>query len=63
MVDRANADEAEGSIYEETAELHHQLGHSEPRASDDTIVGEETDEEEAARLKNLPWWKRPSPWW
>jgi hypothetical protein len=63
MVGRADADEAEGSVYEETAELLHQFAHSELRATDDTIVGEEIDEEEEAKIKKLPWWKRPSPWW
>lgn len=55
----------DGVVGEETTELLQEFVHPQHRAcaTDDTLVVEMSEEEEQAKMKNLPWWKRPSPWW
>ncbi|EKM82440.1 hypothetical protein AGABI1DRAFT_68063 [Agaricus bisporus var. burnettii JB137-S8] len=63
LLGRSFTDESEELVYEETAELFHHFAHPERQTTDDTLIGEVIDEEEEAKIKKLPWWKRPSPYW
>ncbi|KAF5330575.1 hypothetical protein D9619_005275 [Psilocybe cf. subviscida] len=51
----------DGPVGEDDAELLDELVHRR-RETQDTLVAEDEDSEQAKRRK-LPWWKRPSPWW
>lgn len=63
LLGRSFTDESEELVYEETDELLHHFAHPERQTTDDTLIGEVIDEEEEAKIKKLPWWKRPSPYW
>ena len=48
---------------DETVNLLEELQH-EINTTDDTLAEEEwSDEDERQRMSELPWWKRPTPWW
>ncbi|KAF9444748.1 MFS general substrate transporter [Macrolepiota fuliginosa MF-IS2] len=53
----------EGPISEQTAELLQEFVH--PHMVEDTLADEQSseEEEELSKVRSLPWWKRPSPWW
>jgi hypothetical protein len=57
----------EGSVSKQTPEFLEELVH--PRhhdsyATEDTLAEEEwSDEDERAKMRKLPWWRRPTPWW
>lgn len=56
----------EGLVSEQTAELLEDIvhPHHHDQATEDTLAEEEwSDEDERAKMKTLPWWKRPTPWW
>ncbi|KAK7054690.1 hypothetical protein VNI00_003153 [Paramarasmius palmivorus] len=62
---------ADGPVTAETVEYLHEFVHPHGHQVEDTLIGEEEfggsvdlamDSEEDGRM-NLPWWKRPSPWW
>ncbi|KAF5358151.1 hypothetical protein D9756_001317 [Leucocoprinus leucothites] len=72
LADQAYTGQAEELILpegfsEQTAELLEEFVHPhqhDARATEDTLTGEEwSDEDEREKMRNLPWWKRPTPWW
>ncbi|KAJ7097761.1 major facilitator superfamily domain-containing protein [Mycena belliarum] len=56
----------DGPVDEETVELLDELMHPH-HEQDDTLVDDAVDHSEraqrSAERQQLPWWKRPSPWW
>jgi hypothetical protein len=52
----------DGPVGEDDAELLDELAHRR-RETQDTLVGEAEDDDDHAKRRQLPWWKRPSPWW
>ncbi|KAF4615419.1 hypothetical protein D9613_002574 [Agrocybe pediades] len=56
----------DGPVGEEAAELLTEFVHPHQRSSADTLVDSDEDEnskDEQNKKSQLPWWKRPSPWW
>ncbi|KAJ7709720.1 major facilitator superfamily domain-containing protein [Mycena rosella] len=51
----------DGPVDEETVELLDELMHPQ-HGQEETLVDEEDAQHDAER-QQLPWWKRPSPWW
>jgi len=35
----------------------------EVHTTDDTLAEEWSDEDERQKMSELPWWRRPTPWW
>jgi len=50
----------ESPVNDQTVNLLEELQH-EINTTDDTE--EWSDEDERQRMNELPWWKRPTPWW
>ncbi|KAJ7444922.1 major facilitator superfamily domain-containing protein [Mycena latifolia] len=52
----------DGPVDEETVQLLDELMHPH-HEQDETLVDGEEDVQHNAERQQLPWWKRPSPWW